>query len=112
MAAEKIPEPLFTKFISGETAYDLVRHGRKTFVADYAEEPGQMDSLALNPYPSGSFLPCSFCNAKDNKITFRYANFQGTNTSGGTETKFFEIFCAHCKIYSVYCAEDVTYPYD
>jgi Zn finger protein HypA/HybF involved in hydrogenase expression len=101
-----------TKFTSGDCEYEFIGHGKTSFVAAYAEQPGRMDSLTLNPYQAKSFLPCPFCNSQDVKITFKYANFEGTNTSGGTESTTHEVWCPHCKLYSLYASEDVTYPYD
>ena len=107
--------PIFKTIDIGSSTYELGRFGDKTFLPEYENDLDyplyQVEIKKYFPYEK-SFIPCPFCNNKNTLLTFSTSAFCGTNTSGGTTTCRYEVYCRICRIFSIFTSEDVSYPYD
>ena len=108
--------PLFTIFESGTSQYELKKYGAESFSLEFENEAKdnyyQTEFERYLPRRK-SFIPCPFCNTLPPAVlTFSSSTFCGTNTSGGTETSYYEVYCQSCKLFSVFEHENVSYPYD
>jgi hypothetical protein len=107
--------PLFTKYESGSSEYELKEYGTETFFLKYEKDSGNLlcQTEFENYMPRRkSFIPCPFCKNGNPVLTFSHSTFCGTNTSGGTEATYYEVSCLSCKMFSVFEHESVSYPYD
>jgi len=105
-------QPKLTVFRSGDAEYTLGESGPTTFADRYAPSKDEW-GVDFEKFPPGerSFIPCPFCSGTS-VFTFRWSQWVGTNTSGGTDTIVYEVSCATCSVYSLFRREDVSYPYD
>src|SRR5262245_14728346 len=105
-------DPLFTSFTHGDSTWEVGDSKSTSHLSAYLPSKDEWRcTLEENPKEK-SFFPCPWCGSPDNSFTFYFRQETGTNTSGGTTSKTYEIRCNKCGRFTLFHQSEDSYPYD